>query len=158
MKKHLCLSVPLIAILIFTIFSYSQMPILIVYGSPEDDMGNDVVYVEIWQYNGSSWNLQANFTNEGQGKLNDNQQVRFLIMIKYNSTLASSENEAIQNTKVLMNITYNSNFVWQNTELNNTSCILADNFYWLKEEGNWTTNLPQQAITYNAKILYQSYW
>ena len=158
MKKAIFLVVPLIALLIFAVFFKSQLPILKVYAGPADAMGNDIVFVEVWQYDGETWILKANFTSEGQDKLDENQQVRFIVCIKYNATLASSESEAIQYTRVYMNITYNSNIIWQNKELNNTSCTLANGFYWLKEQGDWNSNLPQQGITYNVKVLYQSYW
>ena len=137
-------------------FQYSH---LIAYASPADAYGNDINYVEIWQYNGTTWILKANFTSSGGSvRINNNQQVKFNVGIRLNSTLASSSDEAISYTRVYMNITYDGTFVWQNVELNNTSCQLVGNFYYLIETGTWSTNLPIAGKTYACTILYQAYY
>ncbi|MFN3329235.1 MAG: hypothetical protein ACK40U_10395 [Fervidobacterium pennivorans] len=154
-KKIVIATLSLTAMLLLTLFFGEPEIFLRVFGSPADAYGNDIVYIEVWQ--GGS--LKANFTSTGGSvRIDANQQVDFVVCIKFNSTLASSESEAISYTKVLMNITYSGNYIWQNKELNNTSIFLSNGFYWLKEVGNWTSNLPQEGITYNCAVLYQGYY
>ncbi|MEM2995646.1 MAG: hypothetical protein QXI91_06525 [Candidatus Bathyarchaeia archaeon] len=160
MKKVLLILLPLLPLLFLGFCPNTLMPTLVVYGSPAaDERGNDINYIEVWQYDGETWILRANFSSSGESAdINDNQQVRFVVGIRFNSSLASNENEAINYTRVFMNITYNGNYVWQNIELNNTSCVLNGNYYILREEGNWTSNLPQQGVTYHCNVSYKSYW
>ena len=121
-----------------------------------DSYGNDITHIEIWQYNGTSWNLKANFTSSGQSvRVVDGQAVKFIVGIKFNATLASSSSEAISYTRVYMNITS----IWNNKELNNTSCSLVGSFYYLKEQGIWSvTGYPQSGVTYSCTVLYQGYY
>lgn len=127
-----------------------------VYASPGDSYGNDIVWVAVYQ----GGVLKANFTaSGGSARIDAGIQVDFVVYIKFNASLATSQSEAVSYTKVVMNITYNSNFVWQNKELNNTSVSgPSGGFYWLKEVGNWTSNLPQAGATYTCTVKYQGYY
>jgi len=122
---------------------------------PTDIYGNDINFIEIWQYNGTHYTLKANLTNSGTVRVEDNKPIKFIVGIKFNITLATNTQEAIDYTKVLMNITS----IWQNMELNNTSCISGTNFYFLKEEGIWNqTGYPKQGESYECSVLYQAYY
>jgi len=127
----------------------------LVYGS--DLYGNDIQFVEIWQYNGSYWNLIKNFTSSGGNcRVHDGWVTNFTVNIKFNNTFASSTSEAIDYTRVYMNI---SESVWTNEELNNTSCSLVGDFYILEEEGHWNqTGKPESGVTYECSVLYQGYY
>jgi len=156
--RKILIAIPII-VLLLTLTLWNNSINIRVFASPADAYGNDINYVEIWQFNGTTWVLKANFTSSGGSvRINDNQQVKFNVGIKLNSTLASSSNEAISYTRVYMNITYDSNFIWQNVELNNTSCQLVGNFYYLIETGIWSTNLPIAGKTYACTVLYQAYY
>ena len=133
----------------------------VVFASPADVYGNDINFCEVWQYNGSDWNLVYNFTSTGGSvRIHDSWQVKFVVGTKLNDTLASSSSEALDYTKTLMNITYGSppSFVWQNVELNNTSISQSGGFYWIVENGVWTTDLPVEGVTYNCAIDYRQYY
>ncbi|MEM3629096.1 MAG: hypothetical protein QXE06_06970 [Candidatus Bathyarchaeia archaeon] len=136
------------------VYPYDRM---VVYASPGDAFGNDIMWIAVYQ--GGA--LKANFTASGGSvRVDSGVQVDFVVAVKFNATLASSQSEAVQYTKVLMTISYGSgNYVWQNKELNNTSVSGPSNgFYWLKEVGNWTSNLPQAGVTYTCSITYQGYY
>lgn len=122
-----------------------------------DAYGNDVEFVEIYQYDGSAWNLVENFTSSGGScRVHDGWPTNFTVSIKFNSTLASSTAEAIDYTRLYMNI---SESIWTNEELNNTACSLVGSFYILTEEGHWNqTGKPVAGTTYECSVSYQGYY
>jgi hypothetical protein len=121
-----------------------------------DSYGNDINFIEVWQYNGTGYVLLANFTSSGGSvRVHDSWVINFTIGIRFNSTLASSTSEAISYTRVYMNITG----IWTNVELNNTSCTLIGSYYYLTEQGHWNqTGYPQAGVTYECSVLYQGYY
>jgi hypothetical protein len=162
-KRNLLLACPLIFLLIFISclpFSPLSPIIKIAFCSPADSYGNDINYAEVWQYNGSEYILRENMTSTGGStRINDQQNTFFNVSIRFNSTFASSTAEAIQYTKVFMNISAsNGTSIWLNVELNNTSCELSGSYYYLIERGNWTTTLPEAGVTYNCGIDFQPYY
>jgi len=150
--KHLLLTAPLIAILLTLPFLKNHVTILyFAYASPEDAYGNDITHVEVWEDDV----LKANYTSSGGSvQVDASKTIKFIVGIKFNSTLASSESEAISYTQILMNITG----IWINKELNNTSCTLANGFYWLKEEGILSPNILSEGQTYGCSVLYKAYY
>jgi hypothetical protein len=149
-----------LAVLILLQLNKPTPIIQIAIGSPADVYGNDIDFIEIWQYNGTDYILKANLTSDGGTvRVEDNKPIKFVIGIQFNNSLAINSQEAIDYTKVLMNITYNSNFIWQNVELNNTACITGTEFYFLFEEGVWNqTSYPKAGETYECSVLYQAYY
>ena len=134
-----------------------QNDTMIVYAA--DSYGNDINFIEVWQYNGSAWNLLANFTSTGGSvRVHDSWAMNFTVGIQINSTLVSSTSEAIDYTRVYMNIT-DGGSIWNNAELNNTSCSLSGSYYYLTEQGHWNeTGKPVAGVTYACSILYQAYY
>jgi hypothetical protein len=130
---------------------------MIVYAA--DSYGNDISFVEIWQYNETAYNLLANFTvTGGSVRVHDSWVMNFTVGIKMNSTLVSSTADAIAYTRVYMNIT-DGGTVWNNVELNNTACSLNGSYYYLTEQGYWNqTGKPVAGVTYACSILYQAYY
>jgi hypothetical protein len=124
-----------------------------------DSYGNDINFIEVWQYNGTDWNLLANFTiTGGSVRVHDGWPMNFTIGIQINNTLVSSSSDAIAYTRVYMNIT-NGGTVWNNAELNNTSCSLVGSYYYLTEQGHWNqTAKPMEGVTYACSIFYQAYY
>jgi len=122
-----------------------------------DAYGNDIQFVEIYQYNGTDWNLVENFTSSGGTcRVHDGWPTNFTVSTKFNNTLASSTSEAIDYTRVYMNI---SESVWTNAELNNTACSLVGSFYIVTEQGHWNqTGKPESGVTYECAVLYQGYY
>jgi len=150
--KHLLLTIPLILILLTLPFLKDHSTILFfAYASPSDAYGNDITYVEVWEND----TLKANYTLSGGSlRVNASNTIKFVVGIKFNSTLASSQSEAISYTQILMNITG----IWTNQELNNTSCSLDSGFYWLKEEGTLSPNTLNEGQTYDWSVLYKAYY
>jgi len=134
-----------------------QKDTMIVYAA--DSYGNDINFIEVWQYNGSAWNLLANFTSTGGSvRVHDSWATNFTVGIQINSTLVSSVSDAIAYTRVYMNIT-DGGSIWTNAELNNTSCSLSGSYYYLTEQGYWNeTGKPVAGVTYACSILYQAYY
>ena len=87
-------------------------------------------------------------------RVNASKTIKFVVGIKLNSTLASSQSEAVNFTKILMNITG----IWSNKELNNTSCTLSNGFYWLKEQGILAPDILSEGQTYDYAVLYKAYY
>ena len=143
--KRLILIAVLLSCLIFT-----QLPqhytVLAV-----DSYGDDINFIEVWEGD----TLKANFTSSGGTvKVNASKQIKFVVSIKFNSSLASSNTEAVDYTKVLMNITG----IWTNEELNNTSVVQSGDFYFLKEEGILASDTLSEGETYECAVLYQGYY
>jgi len=159
MMKKRYLALLLIPMLIAVMFADFGKYSIIQIAFCADSYGNDINYVEVWQWNGSAYVLKHNFTSSGGStRVNDGQVVKFVVSIKLNDTLASSNTEAVDYTKVLMNIT-DGGSIWTNEELNNTAVSSSGGFYWLKEEGIWNqTGYPQAGVTYTCDILYQAYY
>lgn len=143
----------LFAILFFALFRQNSGTWLVFAA---DVHGNQIDFIEVWE----DTVLKANFTSGGETvSVNASKQLKFVVGIRFNSTLASSQSEAVDYTRVYMNITYNGNFVWQNKEFNNTSVSGPSNgFYWLKEEGILPPNTLSEGQTYACSILYQGYY
>jgi hypothetical protein len=135
--KRLLVAVPIV-VLIFALLSYHNGTFLnLVYAA--DSYGNDINWVAVYQWNGTAYVLRWNITSSGVTyRITDNQTTKFVVNIKFSSTLASSTVEAISYTRVYMNIT-DGGTVWLNEELNNTSCTLVGSFYILNENGVWNS-------------------
>ena len=125
--------------------------VMLVFAS--DSYGNDINFIEVWQWQGSDYELKDNFTTSGgTSKVDEDQAIKLIISIKFNDTLASSEAEAITNSRIYMNI---SEGIWTNEELNNTSCSHSGDFYWLKENGVWNqSGYPVVGVTYDCQVDY----
>ena len=160
MKKLILVFIASFILLLSQLSLHRSAFINVVFASP-DAYGNDIIFCEIWQHNGSDWNIVYNFTSTGGSvRIHDSWQVKFVVGTKLNDTLASSSSEALDYTKTLMNITYGNppSYIWQNIELNNTSITQSNGFYWIVETGIWTSNLPQEGVTYNCAIDYRQYY
>jgi len=159
-KKLIVVAIVLMVLLAFPMLNQQFCILKVAWCA--DSYGNDISYVEVWQYNGTAWNLVINFTSSGGStRIHDSWTTKFIVMCKLNSTLASSQTEAKDYTKNLMNITYGSpiTYVWQNKELNFTSCTgPTSGFYYIERWGNWTSDLPQQGVTYTCALDYQQYY
>lgn len=128
---------------------FPEQTLKIAICSPADAYGNDINYVEVWE----DETLKANLTlTNGSVSVNGSKTITFIVSIKFNSTLASSTTEAIDYTRVLVNITG----IWINKELNNTECILSNGFYWLKEVGI-VTGLAE-GESYEVDFFYKTYY
>lgn len=131
----------------------------IVYAA--DSYGSDLLYIEVWQYNGTHWNMLKNFTSSGgTQRIRPNRAIMFNVGCKLNDSLAVDNSEAVEFSQVLMNITYNNgvDFIWDNIELNNTAVSKSGGYYWLEEQGNWTSSLAQAGVIYNCSVSYQSFY
>lgn len=151
LKKIITLTVITILSLILLYPQNSMTTLHFAFASPSDSYGNDLTFVEVWEDDV----LKANYTSSGGSlRVNASKTIKFVVGIKFNSTLASSETEAISYTQVLMNITG----IWNNQELNNTSCVLNSGFYWLKKEGILATNTLTEGQTYDCSVLFKAYY
>jgi len=102
--------------------------------------------------------LRANFTvSGGSVRVDAHKQIKIVVSVRLNSSLASSNSEAIDYTKVLVNITDGSSYVWLNKELNNTSCVLSGNYYYLREEGLLAEDSLSEGVTYEVSVKYEAY-
>lgn len=124
-----------------------------------DSYDNDIDYIEVWQWNGSAWELIANFTaSEGSVSVVHEQPINFTVGIRFNSTLADDAAEAVSYTRVYCNIT-NGGSVWTNEELNNTSSSLVGSYYRITEQGYWNmTGYPAEGVSYTVRFLYEGYY
>lgn len=162
-RKWISFPLAICLVLLVSLFAPRDfgLPFLQLAFAAPDSLGNDINYVEIYQWNTSDWEYVYNFTSSGgSARIHDSWQTRFNVSIKYNSTLASSTAQAISYTKVLMNITKisTSTLIWTNVELNNTSCVLNGSYYYLVEQGDWNSTLAEAGESYNCTSDYQPYY
>lgn len=126
-----------------------------------DSYDNEINFVEVYHHNGSDWVLVGNCTaSSGQSyRVHDGWEVRFIVNIRLNSTLASSTAEAVSYTRVYMNITYTGGTIWTNEELNNTASSLSGSYYYVEETGIWNqTGYPVAGVEYECKVDYDAYY
>lgn len=133
-----------------------------------DSQGNDILCVEVWQYNGTNLNLVKNFTaTAGSTRIHDSYYTDFVVQVLLNSSLAESPSEAASFTRVYMNLSYNAgaDFVtgWGSggtpATLNQTGTpAIMGSYYRIYFVGNWTSELPVAGRTYNATVEYQAYY
>ena len=124
---------------------------LIVYGSPADSYGNDILSIAVYEDNV----LKANFTSSGGTvRLNASKTITFNVTICFNITLASSQTEAIQYTRVYLNITG----IITNAELTNVKIWQNSNFYYLIEKYTINPNTLSGGQTYACTFKYQGYY
>jgi len=124
---------------------------LIVYGSPADSYGNDILSIAVYEDNVLKTNLTA---SGGTVRLNASKTITFNVTICLNKTLASSQNEAIQYTRVYLNITG----VITNAELTNVKIWEGTNFYYLIEKYTVNPNTLIGGQTYACTFKYQAYY
>jgi len=161
-KTVLSLTLIIILVLIGAFsFPFTPYSIMVAYGiGNPDSYGNVIVYLCIYQWNGSAWILKLNHTTDASfsTRLVANYPVKFTVKWRLNNTLASSEAEAVSYTRVYMNIT-NGGTIWNNEELNNTSTSSDADYYYGVEEGIWNqTGKPVAGTTYSCSALYQAYY
>lgn len=151
--------VTILAVLLITLLFLRNNGTFIHLAYAADSYSNDIDSVEVWQWNGTAYELRHNLTSSGGTyRIYDNQTTKFVVNIMFNSTLAASTAEAISFTRVYMNIT-DGGTIWNDAELNNTSCALFGDFYCLAEEGVWnSTGKPTAGVTYACSVLYQGYY
>lgn len=157
--KSSSVTVIAIGILLFALLLQPFNVTLIQMVWAADVHNNDILWVAVYQWNGSAWVLRNNFTSSGGStRIHHEQVVNFTVRIKLNSTLASSTTEAVSYTRVYMNIT-NGGSIWTNEELNNTAATLSGDFYLITEEGIWNeTGKPVAGTTYSCTVDYDAYY
>ena len=134
---------------------FQAMFIMTVYGA--DSYGNDITHITIYQ-NGS---FLVNFTtSDGTQRVVDSLNMHFEVYIKINSSLVSSEAEAISYTRVNMTIqNTNGTYIWNNVALNSSGTAdLIGAYYYHQKYGDWISSLPEAGITYNCSVVYQAYF
>jgi hypothetical protein len=152
-KAFAIIAVPLIFSLLFALFSMNNnfAVINVVYASPADSYGNDILYIEVWE--GST--LKANFTSSGGSvRVNASKTITFNVTIKFSTSLASSQDEAIQYTRVYLNITG----IVTNAELTNVACWVSGPYYYLVERYAVNPGTLSGGQTYACSVLYQGYY
>jgi hypothetical protein len=145
--------------------SYSQKNTLIVFaaGTP-DAYGNRIAVLNIEQYISGSWVSKGyvtyeNYTSGMQFKIVDNVQTRFTVTVWLNKTMASSESEAIANTRNYIKITFaNGTVVIPDTEMTNSGSGSSTQYWLVADTYTWSTNLPKAGETYYVYIKYQAYY
>jgi hypothetical protein len=129
----------------------NNMANLIVYGSPADSYGNDILSIAVYEDNVLKANLTA---SGGTVRLNASKTITFNVTICLNNTLVSSQNEAVQYTRVYLNITG----VVTNAELTNVNIWADTNFYYLIEKYTINPNTLIGGQTYECTFKYQAYY
>jgi hypothetical protein len=155
MRKRLYLIIGVFAILLLLFASFNSGIFgtkLIVYASPGDAYGNDIKFIEVWE--GSV--LKANFTTSGGSvRINASKTITFNVTVWFNSTLASSQSEAVSYTRVYLNITG----VVTNAELTNVEVSgPVGGFYKLVERYVVAAGTLSEGQTYACSVLYQGYY
>jgi hypothetical protein len=125
--------------------------LLRVYASPGDAYGNDIVSIAIYEDS----TLKANFTTSGGSvSVNASKTITFNVTIEFSTSLASSQDEAIQYTRVYLNITG----IVTNAELTNVACWVSGSYYYLIERYVINPGTLSGGQTYACSVLYQGYY
>lgn len=125
-------------------------------GTP-DAYGNVIMYLAVYQHNGTHWVLLLNHTSDSNWtqRVEDSDPINITVKWRLNNTLAASEAQAVSYTRVLMNIST----VWTNEELNNTSTDSDATYYYGIEEAHWNhTGKPEAAVDYDVATKYEAYY
>ena len=149
-------SVALILIILIAVLPGSPFTLLVF----ADSYSNDINNIEVWQYNGSAWNLMVNFTTSGGSqRIHDGWPTSFIVQVKLNTSLASSASEAHSYTRVNMSIV-DGGTVWPiSTMLNDSGTPSSSGGFWyVKKLGNWTSSLPSPGVTYSCNATFQAYY
>jgi len=131
--------------------------ILIVYANPEpDSYGNCINQINIYQWNGTAYKLLTTETASNfELRVEDSKAIKIEVTVQLNSTLASSEQEAIDYTECTITI----GTIVTEASMINTNCILQGDFYILTYEYEWNqAGYPQAGETYNVGIEYKAYY
>jgi hypothetical protein len=166
MKKELIMLTATVSVLILMFaVAYNVLPSMIVYASgTADSYGNRIANLNIEQYISGSWVSKGyvdynNYTSGIQFKIVDNVQTRFTVTVWLNKTMASSQSEAIANTRNYINITYaNGTVVVSDTEMTNSGSAEYTTYWAVTDTYTWSTNLPVAGETYYVYIKYQAYY
>jgi len=125
-------------------------------GNP-DTYGNAIVWLTVEQWDGVSWDVLLNHSTaiNWTVRVEDDTPTRFQVKWRLNNTLANSIAQAVEYTRVLMNITG----IWTNKELTNVASSSDPNFYYGVERGVWNqTGYPQAGMTYDVTTRYEAYY
>jgi len=153
MNKRLIFGISLIVLLMSIMFSANDnFVVLRVYASPGDAYGNDIKFIEVWE--GSV--LKANFSASGGSvRVNASKAITFNVTVWFNSTLASSQSEAVSYTRVYLNITG----VVTNAELSNVKVSgPVGGFYILVEQYVVAAGTLSEGQSYACTFKYQGYY
>lgn len=124
-----------------------------------DSYGNDIEWIDVSQYNTTSWNQVYNFTGNGTTRIHDSWETSFLVQFRVNKTLMT-EAEVLTYCSVNCTITHqNSTLIWDNVALNVTGSTTSDaTYYYAQRLGNWTSSLPEAGVVYNCTFVYKAYF
>jgi len=153
MNKKLIFGIFLIILLMsIMVFVNDNFVVLHVFASPGDAYGNDIKFIEVWE--GSV--LKANFTASGGSvRVNASKAITFNVTIWFNSTLASSQSEAVSYTRVYLNITG----VVTNAELANVKVSgPVGGYYILVERYVVAAGTLSEGQSYECTFKYQGYY
>ena len=147
----------LVGVLVLTTLTYVFRPhgawINVAYAA--DSSGNAILWIRISQYDGGGWVERVNSTASDFSILvEEAEAVKFQVGIRFNDTLAGSESEAVEYTRVYLNIST----VVTNQELTNETISYTAPWYYLTETYTWNqTSYPVAGEDYACTVWYQGY-
>jgi hypothetical protein len=129
-----------------------------------DAYGQGIISVKVYQ-NETTWTWKgevdhANYTLGAQVKVDALTLTRFNVSTYINNTFASSEVDALANSRTYLNITYsNGTTVVANTEITDVSASLDGTLYTIESYYLWNdaANHPIAGITYYVYIHNEVY-
>ena len=148
-----------ILVLTFALFALPSDTI-VVFASPAwsaDSYGNTLLWVYVSQNDSGSWVQRGNITDEGTIKIHHGQEVNFTLKVKLNATLVSECTS--EYVLVWMNITHeNGTQIWSNYNMTLRSNTTVSGFHYIIYSDLWTSNLPEEGVTYNCTVIYKQYY
>jgi len=177
-SKRLGLTVPAIAVLVFSLLTFhgpfGMINVVMAAGTP-DIHNNQIVNMTVKQWNGSNWNVKGFITSanysanfqvqveaKGAGSVGE---LLFYTWVKLNSTLASSGADAADKVMINMSISGGGATGWTNkTMFEGGSGILVGDFYYIDTDlvadaNHWDeAGHPAAGQTYTLKIYYWAYY
>jgi hypothetical protein len=163
MKNKKLSSLLLLIPLVLLVFLGATKNTMLVFATgTADAYGDEISEVSVWQSTTMKGNItHANYTSGVEIKVDALTATRFNVSVLLNDTFATTEAEAITNTRIYINITYtNGTTIISTTEITDYySEDLGNGFYIVKSYYLWNdaTHHPIAGITYYVWFKYEIY-
>jgi len=162
--KKVIVPILIATLLLLGFFRVYSPPILVFAAGTPDSYGNRIYKVEVWQNIGGSLQKKGevdytDYTSGYQIKINGGVETRFFCYVWLNKSFASSTAEAQSNTRIYINITKASGeVVVETTEMTSYDAMELTDYWQVEDYYIWSTNLPEDGVTYYVYFDYDAYY
>jgi hypothetical protein len=146
------------------LFLPAQTQLVYAAGSP-DSYGDCILLFQVWQNNTGTYLFKgavssSNYTGNFQFRVDAGPAIMFNVTVCLNYAFATSISEAVENTRVYMNISGGGAVGWTNHLLASNNGGTDCGTYWSVTWSDvWNeASHPAAETTYTVTVLYQAYY